>query len=125
MCVLPGDLDREALAKADCFTLRPHSWIDSRFLAMQLASARSYRYLSGDIHGATRPRINTTQLRGLPIPLCSLDEQLEIVRRFEDLSGVTAALVRRVVRARQRLDRSSQAILAKAFRGQLSSAPAI
>src|SRR5207248_2244766 len=75
VCVLPPDLDDHALAKADCFTLRPIEMIDREYLAMQLASPRTFGFLAGDVHGATRPRVNTTQVRSLPFPLCSPDEQ--------------------------------------------------
>ncbi len=75
VCVLPNDLDEETLAKADCFTLRSVSEVDRNYLSLQLACPRSHRFFAGDIHGATRPRVNTTQVRSLPIPLCSLEEQ--------------------------------------------------
>ena len=67
VCVLPPDLDDHTLAKADCFTLRPVDKINREYLAMQLASPRTFRFLAGDIRGATRPRVNTTQVRSLPV----------------------------------------------------------
>src|SRR5579872_1397115 len=85
VCVLPDSLPEKTLAKADCFTLRPTWEIYPPYLALQLASPTAYRNLGGDIHGATRPRVNTTQVRSLPVAICSLAEQREVVRRFERL----------------------------------------
>ncbi len=119
VCVLPDTLDRETVAKADCFTLRPLPVVDRHYLALQLASPSSYRNLAGDIHGATRPRVNTTQVRSLPIPLCSLDEQREIVQRYFSLMTAADSLQGRIEIAMRRIDLNSQAILTKAFRGEL------
>lgn len=119
VCVLPNDLDRDTLAKADCFTLRPVPGVDARYLALQLATPRSYGHLAGDIHGATRPRVNTTHVRGLPLPLCSLSEQIEIVNRWNLLTAAADHLVQRIDTASDHVERSSQAVLAKAFRGDL------
>jgi len=119
VCVLPDILDTEAIAKADCFTLRPFPIIDRHYLALQLASMTSYCNLADDIHGATRPRVNTTQVRGLPVPLCSIEEQREIVKRFYALIEIAARQERRIEAAFRRIDYTSQAILAKAFRGEL------
>lgn len=120
VCVLPHDLEAMALAKADCFTLRPIDAAYRPYLTLQLASPSSYRSLVADVHGATRPRVNTTQVRSLPVPLCSIAEQHEIVRRFGALTALTEGLLARVDAASRRLDRSSQAVLAKAFRGELT-----
>lgn len=84
-CVLPK-LKTRAIAKADCFCLRPRQEVvNSHYLAFQLVKRESYERLSESIHGATRPRINTTQLRNLEIRICPLAEQQEIVHRVEAL----------------------------------------
>jgi type I restriction enzyme S subunit len=119
VCILPTSLESRALAKADCFTLRPTEAVHRPYLTLQLASPSSYRSLVADVHGATRPRVNTTQVRSLPVPLCSIAEQHEIVRRFEALNALTEGLFTRVDAVSRRLDRTSQAVLAKAFRGDL------
>ena len=118
-CVLPP-LPTKAIAKADCFCIRPKAGVvDRSFLALQLTSRESYDYLHGEIHGATRPRVNTTQLKQLPIRICSLPEQREIVRRVEALFALAARIEERVTTAAKRSEILTQAILAKAFRGEL------
>jgi type I restriction enzyme S subunit len=123
VCVLPDTLDKQALAKADCFTLRPKDIVTPKYLAMQLASPRSYRSLVSHVHGATRPRVNTTQLRSLPIPLCSIDEQNEIVRSFDALTTISDELIAKSQLAKHRIDLTSHAILSRAFRGELLPRP--
>jgi len=118
-CVLP-ELPTKAIAKADCFCLRPrHEVVDRHYLVLQLVSRESYEGLSGSVHGATRPRINTTQLRNLEVRVCPLAEQHEIVRRVEAMFKLADAVKKRVAAAKVRSDKLTQAILAKAFRGEL------
>jgi type I restriction enzyme S subunit len=118
-CVLP-ELPTKAIAKADCFCLRPRQdVVDRHYLKLQLVSRESYERLSESVHGATRPRINTTQLRNLEVRICSLPEQHEIVRRVEALFGLADAVEKRVAAATARAEKLSQSILAKAFRGEL------
>lgn len=118
-CLIPPGLEDQAIAKADCFTLRPADAVLPDYLVLQLASPQSHRMLTGAVHGATRPRVNTTDLRSLPIALCSLTEQAEIVRRHRELTALADGAELRLKSARQRADRSAQAILVKAFRGEL------
>jgi type I restriction enzyme, S subunit len=63
--------------------------------------------------------INSTQLEQLPIQLTNLDEQGEIVRRIETAFAWIARLAKEATSARALIDHLDQAILAKAFRGEL------
>jgi type I restriction enzyme, S subunit len=118
-CVLPVLLTK-AIAKADCFCLRPDSTlVDRHYLVLQLSSQESYNALRENIHGATRPRVNTTQVRRLSVRVCPLPEQHEIVRRVEALFKLADVIERRIETATKRADKLTQAILAKAFRGEL------
>ena len=118
-CLLPP-LDGPAIAKADCFCLRPtHSVVDPTYLAYQLVSSESYSRLVSEIHGATRPRINTTQLRRLEIRLAPPAEQREIVRRVKALFSFADGIQERFELSRRSVNQLTQSILAKAFRGEL------
>lgn len=117
VCVLPDDLDPDALAKADCFTLRPVPAVDARYLTLQLASPRTFRQLRGDIHGATRPRVNTEQVRALPLPVCSLAEQREIVRRVDQLLASADAISNRIDSAWRTTEATGRALLTVALGG--------
>jgi len=63
--------------------------------------------------------INKTILSNLPINMPPSEEQKEIVRRVESLFAQADAVEKQYLAAKQRLDRLSQALLAKAFRGEL------
>lgn len=119
VCRLPK-LGTPAIAKADCFCLRPRrDAVDRHYLVLQLGTSRTRDALIEQIHGATRPRITTKQLRDLDIPLCSFPEQDQIVRRVAALFALADAIERRVAAATARADKVTQAVLAKAFRGEL------
>lgn len=63
--------------------------------------------------------IHLTDLKQDAIPLPSIDEQTEIVRRVEQLFAFTDLLEAKVVAAKTRIDYLTQSILTKAFRGEL------
>ena len=113
-------LPTKAIAKADCFCIRPNeNIIDKYFLLYSLVSFHAYQQLVLNIHGATRPRINTTQLKKLLIPLPPLEEQKEIVRQVDRLFALADKLEEHYKKAKAKVDKLSQSVLAKAFRGEL------
>jgi type I restriction enzyme S subunit len=63
--------------------------------------------------------INIAILNEVAVPLPPLAEQHEIVRRVEALFKLADAIEKRVTAATARADKLTQAILAKAFRGEL------
>ena len=77
----------------------------------------------GEIRGrasvTTLPILNKGRFSEIPVPLPPLVEQLEIVRSVEALFAFADTIEQRVAAATARADRLTQAILAKAFRGEL------
>jgi type I restriction enzyme S subunit len=63
--------------------------------------------------------VNIGDVRVLQIAVPSLPEQREIVRRVEALFKLADAIEKRVEAATKRADKLTQAILGKAFRGEL------
>jgi len=63
--------------------------------------------------------INSEEIRSLVFTKPSLEEQDEIVRRVEQLFAFADQLEARVKAAQARIDRLTQSILTKAFRGEL------
>ena len=62
VCLMPR-LPVPAIAKADCFCIRPRpDMVDPRFLMYQLGRSATRDALIEEIHGATRPRVTTKQL---------------------------------------------------------------
>lgn len=68
---------------------------------------------------AGHQRISMGALTKFPVPLPPLDEQNEIIRRVKALFKLADAIEKRVAAATARAETLTQAILAKAFRGEL------
>lgn len=69
--------------------------------------------------GVSQSNINGAKLSLMPLPLPPLEEQQVIVERASQMLTQTDGLLSRIEAARLRIERSSQAVLAKAFRGEL------
>lgn len=76
--------------------------------------ARSVR-----IDGVSQSNINAQKLSIMPVPLPPLAEQHEIVRRVNALFTRADAIEREVADATKRAEALTQAVLVKAFRGEL------
>ncbi|GAB3089929.1 hypothetical protein [Nocardioides zeae] len=72
--------------------------------------------------GVSQSNINGTKLGDMPLPLPPIEEQRAIVARVGALLTVADELGERIDRASAVLERNAQAVLAKAFRGELSPA---
>jgi type I restriction enzyme, S subunit len=106
--------------------MRPGERITGEFLAIALRShpvrrAMEYRSTGTGVLGIAYKR-----LRSVRLPVPPMEEQEEIVRRISKLFAATDGLQQRIDAASARVVRSSDAILAKAFRGELLPAgPAV
>lgn len=69
--------------------------------------------------GGNQPNLNLSKVRGIEISLPEDKEQSEIVRRVESLFTLADTVEKLYQDAKQRIDRLTQSILAKAFRGEL------
>ena len=120
VAMLP-ELPTPAIAKADCFCIRTRrDLVDSRFLMYRLGATETKDALIEDIHGATRPRVTTRQLRALRIGLPLVSEQVRIAARIEvALASVTGAS-ERLSGAGSVLKRLRRSTLAAACDGRLT-----
>jgi len=118
-CILP-QLTTKAIAKADCFCIRVNAEKSiAKFLLLALVSFDSYKKLIDQVHGATRPRVNLTQLKRLLLSIPPFDEQKEIVRQVDKLFALADKVEEHYQKARVQVDALAQSVLAKAFRGEL------
>ena len=69
--------------------------------------------------GGAQPNISQTIIKSWPVLIPPLDQQAEIIRRLEGALAEIDRLTTEAAAARRLLDRLDQAILAKAFRGEL------
>lgn len=93
--------------------------IDPYYICSVIRSPFFQNKFSSEKIGSAQARINLKDLRQFPIPLPPLPEQHEIVRRVESLFALADCIEQRVAAGKERADRLTQAILAKAFRGEL------
>ena len=69
--------------------------------------------------GIAQPHFNIGAMRVKPFPLPPLSEQQEIVRRVEKLFAFADQIEARLRPAQAHVNRLTQSLLAKAFRGEL------
>jgi type I restriction enzyme S subunit len=92
---------------------------DPNYLVIAIASRGCQYWLMERAKGVAYTGINIEDLKLLPVPIPTLLEQREVVRRVEALFKLADAVEKRVATARARADNLTQAILARAFRGEL------
>jgi type I restriction enzyme S subunit len=118
-CV-PSTID-VAVNKADCFRIHCGKTLDHKFVEYYLSTRKTYNQLVSLVHGATRPRINTTQLKEIIFPLCSFEEQTQIVQQIESRLSVCDNLSATIKQSLEQAEALRQSILKKAFEGRLLS----
>ncbi|WP_207865148.1 restriction endonuclease subunit S [Pseudomonas sp. 58(2021)] len=90
------------------------------FIELFLKDIGSGRGILLDLaYGGGKPGLNLSNIRDLLLPLPPIDEQIEIIRRVEQLFAFADQLEAKVTKAQSRIDLLTQSILAKAFRGKL------
>ena len=71
--------------------------------------------------GGNQPNLNLNKVRDIPVLLPPIEEQTEIVDRVEQLFTYAEQIEQRVKDAQARVNHLTQAILAKAFSGELTA----
>lgn len=120
VAIVPSNIEF-AINKADCICIRPHQNVYNKYLEFFLSTRHSYNQLVNQIHGATRPRVNTTQIKSVPFLLCSLPEQTQIVQEIESRLSVCDKVEQSISESLVKAEALRQSILKKAFEGKLLS----
>lgn len=120
VCQMP-DYIEYAVNKADCIGIRLTESACKKYILFFLSSKDTYKALLKNIHGATRPRVNTKQIKNIQIPLAPLPEQTEIVRILDTLLTKEAAAKAAAEAVLDQIDTMKEAVLARAFRGELGT----
>jgi len=89
------------------------------FVQAFISSPETRRFLSEGAVGSTMSNLNQAVFKSIPISLPSIQEQREILRRIGELDAFADQVEARYVKAKAHVDRLTQSILAKAFRGEL------
>ena len=69
--------------------------------------------------GVSQSNINAQKLSKFEIPFCSIEEQKEIVKRAKAMLDIADKVEQQIELASNKAKKLTQAILAKAFRGEL------
>ena len=72
-------------------------------------------------YGMGRPVLSLPQIYSVNVPLPPVEEQNEIIKRVEELFSFANQIEKRVKDAQLRVNHLTQSILAKAFRGELTT----
>jgi type I restriction enzyme S subunit len=102
------------------FIIRTLRGISSDYLLWYLRRDECVTWLLREMNSNTGvPTLGKGYMERLPVALPPLSEQLEIVRRVENLFALADRVEARFAEGQERVDSITQAILAKAFRGEL------
>jgi type I restriction enzyme S subunit len=101
----------------DFVTWTPTSVLDADWLKWLFVSEKESLFRYG--RGTTHTTIYFPEWLSLHVALPPLEEQKEIVRRIEGLFTLADTVEKQYSEAKKRIDRLTQSLLAKAFRGEL------
>jgi type I restriction enzyme, S subunit len=119
-CVLPDQVEAAIITKhvyrvtVDKRLVLPHYLMNAL-----RGSEVVLEQMGANVRGQTRPGLNGTIIKSIHIPLAPLDEQVEILRVIDSAFAWIERLAAEATGARKLTDHLDQAILAKAFRGEL------
>lgn len=118
LIVIPSSLDGANITQ-DTARLSISSRLNARYIYYALLSQDAQRRMAKAIRGVAVRGINIGDVRALQVPLPSLPEQDEIVRRIDALFEIAGQIESRHDTALTQVGRLTSLTLAKAFRGEL------
>lgn len=113
------DTDRPFCFQRHIAILKPSQKTTPDFLRTLMGSPEVFRESWARTTGSAQPTLPLGSLRTIPVNIPPLPEQQEIVRRVSELIALADRLETRYANAKAQVDRLTQSILAKAFRGEL------
>jgi type I restriction enzyme, S subunit len=100
------------------FRLRKE-YVDPDFVALFFRSVYGQYLLGVSQTAVAQPNVNARTIGDFPFPVPTIGEQRDVVNRVRDLTSFAGAVQRHAVGAQARLRTLPQAILLKAFSGEL------
>ncbi|MGI8923366.1 MAG: restriction endonuclease subunit S [Fimbriimonadales bacterium] len=120
VCVVPVELEGGNITQ-DTARLSLQTFLLRDYVVLYLKSAPVQDRMDRAQKGVAVRGINIGDVRALQLAVPPWEEQLEIVRRVESLLALAGSIESRLAEATTQVGRTSQAILAKAFRGELAT----
>lgn len=108
-----------SLLSSVCLIKTKKQELNASYLKYYIQSPIGFKRLSGQMSGTAIKRLTLTKIKKAVIPITNLEEQTEIVKRVESLFGRAEVLEAHYHALKEKVDQLPQAILAKAFKGEL------
>lgn len=122
VCRLPDQVTF-AVNKADCIGIRllPGE-VASDFIQYALSSQSTFTYLKSLMHGATRGRVNTTQIKTIPLALPSMNDQIDIASYLDYKCAAISEGIDRQEQAIKKLEEYRRSLIFHAVTGRIDCA---
>jgi type I restriction enzyme S subunit len=118
-CCIYHDLE-DAIITSDCLKFSTwNEFVESKFYKVVINSNIVRRQLIEITQGVAQQKISLERFKSITLPLPPLEEQKEIVRQVDKLFALADKVEDHYKKAKLRVDKLSQSVLAKAFRGEL------
>ncbi|MDE1333870.1 restriction endonuclease subunit S [Vibrio aestuarianus] len=119
VAIYPDDC-AEAVITSDCIKLDVNEeLINKQFVFHYMQSEHFQSQMRAITAGVAQQKVNLKNFKGLTLLAPTMDEQIEINRIISGLMDRADRVEKQYLDAKARLDRLTQSILAKAFRGEL------
>lgn len=113
------DLDEKANINQAVSLIRLKNKMSSNYILMVLNSPAIVDFMNSTKVDVARANLSLKDVASFPIPLPPITEQHKIVRRVEALFKIADQIEERYKKGKAYVDKLTQSILAKAFRGEL------
>ena len=110
-CIIPDSI-KISINKADCVHCVPRGELVSTIYLVNLLNHPQFQFVFLNlVHGQTRGRISSGQLKNVSIPL----PDIELQNKFAKVVRDTEELKQKMVRQSKELDNQFQALMQKSF----------
>ena len=117
--IIPEAFQYEGYVNQHVCLARPINSVNEEFLAFFLMSEKGLGQLKDKSRGATKAGLTLTDIRNIEVDLPESIEQSEIVKRIKELFTKMDIVEEKYTDIKQKIDNLPQAILAKAFKGEI------
>ncbi|MCL7421105.1 MAG: restriction endonuclease subunit S [Methylobacter sp.] len=93
--------------------------VNGQFLRLIMSCTSTLQQASDGVQSVGVPDLGIGKMKNFRIPFPPMAEQTEIVRRVESLFTLADTVEKQYLETKKRIDRLTQSLLAKAFRGEL------
>lgn len=119
VALVEDDFKYEGYVNQHVCLARPIIEINEKYVVYYLMSEKGFGQFKELKRGATKAGLTLGDIRMLKVDLPPFQEQTEIVRRVEALFSKADAIEAQYKKLKEQIDQLPQAILAKAFRGEV------